>query len=438
MLLLFIVISISYTGYSQYVYSLNSDSVKLTSDSGKNELIIENSTKTISGFLFNTGNGRTQFKKALTSIGTNKYLIGSDTLDIAGAGSGSAMTVSNQTANYTLQLADAGKLITQTTSATSTVTVPSNSSVAFAVGSKILVHQDGTGQVSIGKGSGVVINSPDGALKVKTQYGTATLIKTDTNKWILNGDLTNTVNTFETDAKKFIDSSGITDSVTKLAINNLVIQLKDSSLWGNFNAIYPMVGGSATSMKWNLKDPRNLDAAYRLTFSGSPTYASTGVLFPTTSDYADTHLADNALPAYNNNSIAYYSRTQNTLSGYDMGCADNVFYYNEFTIYHSGDATSWFGYGGYLTPASTKGLFMMSSTSTNVKRYENGVVTSSKGSAPTTGFTNLSILIGKVAAAPAGGRRECALASIGQGLTDAQAATFYNIVQNFETALGRN
>src|SRR5258708_12991972 len=104
---------------------------------------------------------------------------------------------------------------------------------------------------------------------------------------------------YDAAAKIFIDSSAITDSTQKIAINNFVIQLKASSLWSKFVAIYPMVGGTATTTKWNLIDPRDLDAAYRLTFYGTPVYANTGVLFPMTSDYGDSHLIDNQLPYIN-------------------------------------------------------------------------------------------------------------------------------------------
>ena len=184
---------------------------------------------------------------------------------------------------------------------------------------------------------------------------------------------------YDADAQRFIDSSGITDFTQKIAINNFVKQLKDSSLWTKFVAIYPMVGGTATTTKWNLKDPRNLDAAYRLTFYGTPVYASTGVLFPTTSDYADTHLTDEVLN-YNDNSISYYSGTQNTVSGYDMGCYDRASPYNEMAIYNSGDASNWFGYYDFgPKPANTKGLFMLSATASNVTRYENGAVKNSEG-----------------------------------------------------------
>ena len=243
----------------------------------------------------------------------------------------------------------------------------------------------------------------------------------------------------DVDAQKFISSAAITDSIEQAAINNLVTQLKDSSLWQKFKAIYPMVGGSASSMQRNLKDTGNTDNAYRLTFFGSPVFSKTGVLFPTVNDFADTHLADTSLGAYNNASMSYYSRTQNTISGYDMGCTDGASPYNELSIsFVDGDDSEWFGFTeeDVLTP-NTTGLFMFSSTATDVKRFRNGVVKDAKGSAGNESYTNLTILIGKSRVTNHPGQRECALASLGNGLNDAQALTFYNIVQNFETKLNR-
>jgi hypothetical protein len=242
---------------------------------------------------------------------------------------------------------------------------------------------------------------------------------------------------FNIDASKFIDTVGITDGAQKSAINVLVTQLKDSALWNKFLAIYPMIGGTSLSMRYNLMDPRNSDDAYRLTFNGSPVFNATGVLFPTTNDYGNTHLADSILP-YNNNSISYYSLTQNAVNGYDMGCYDPAYPANEFAIFNATDASNWFGYAEYgMAPSNTKGLFLLSSTDSDVKRYDNSIITSVKGSAPSAGYVNLPILLGIVAEAPAGGQRECGFASIGYGLTDAEVVTFYNIVQNYEAALGR-
>ena len=57
------------------VYTITADSTRLTA-CDSNELIIENHTKSVLGFLYNTGNGRTIFKKALTKVNDTIYLIG--------------------------------------------------------------------------------------------------------------------------------------------------------------------------------------------------------------------------------------------------------------------------------------------------------------------------------------------------------------------------
>ena len=91
--------------------------------------------------------------------------------------------------NRTLALSDAGKLIEFTDSGTETCTVPPNSSVAFPVGTQILVVQEGTGAVTLVAGSGVTINSKDGNLKLSAQYCGVTLIKRATDTWYAIGDL---------------------------------------------------------------------------------------------------------------------------------------------------------------------------------------------------------------------------------------------------------
>lgn len=65
---------------AQYVYTIRADSVKLT-NCDSSELIIENHTQNVPGFLFNTGNGRTIFKRGVTKINGGLYLIGADTLN---------------------------------------------------------------------------------------------------------------------------------------------------------------------------------------------------------------------------------------------------------------------------------------------------------------------------------------------------------------------
>lgn len=90
---------------------------------------------------------------------------------------------------YTLVLADNGKYCRFTNSGAVTVTVPPNSSVAFAVGTQIDVIQGGTGKVTFAQGSGVTINSLNGNKSLVGRYAGATLIKRATDEWDLVGSL---------------------------------------------------------------------------------------------------------------------------------------------------------------------------------------------------------------------------------------------------------
>lgn len=67
---------------SQYTYRIKADSIRLHNASCNAELIIENSTRNINGFLYNRGNGRTEFKQMLAACDDTLYMIGGDTLRI--------------------------------------------------------------------------------------------------------------------------------------------------------------------------------------------------------------------------------------------------------------------------------------------------------------------------------------------------------------------
>jgi hypothetical protein len=67
--------------FAQYTYTIKADSVRIT-NCDSSELILENHTQGIPGFLFNTGNGRTIFKRGAMKINDSLYLIGADTLNI--------------------------------------------------------------------------------------------------------------------------------------------------------------------------------------------------------------------------------------------------------------------------------------------------------------------------------------------------------------------
>ena len=98
------------------------------------------------------------------------------------------LTLNAQTGTtYTLVLTDNGRLVTLNNAAAITVTVPLNSSVAFATGAIINLQQIGAGQVTVVGDSGVTINGTGTALRA--QWSAASLIKTATDTWTVIGDL---------------------------------------------------------------------------------------------------------------------------------------------------------------------------------------------------------------------------------------------------------
>jgi hypothetical protein len=95
-----------------------------------------------------------------------------------------------QTASsYTLVLSDSNKLIEMNNSSANTVSVPVNASVAFPIGTKIDIIQTGAGETSIAPVSGVTLNSDTNKRKINAQWAAASLIKRDTNTWLLIGGL---------------------------------------------------------------------------------------------------------------------------------------------------------------------------------------------------------------------------------------------------------
>lgn len=98
-----------------------------------------------------------------------------------------ARTVTDST---TLVLMDASKQVEVNASIAKTVTIPANATVAFPIGTVVLIVQKGSGQVQIVAEGGVTLNSPSGS---KTNAANAIIwaIKRGTNDWVLWGGVTN-------------------------------------------------------------------------------------------------------------------------------------------------------------------------------------------------------------------------------------------------------
>lgn len=84
LLFIFSLLLLTSYAHAQYVYQIRADSVRIYNVCDTAELIIENRTRGVEGFLFNKGNGRTEFRRIkLEVIGGNQVAItGQDTLDL--------------------------------------------------------------------------------------------------------------------------------------------------------------------------------------------------------------------------------------------------------------------------------------------------------------------------------------------------------------------
>jgi hypothetical protein len=104
----------------------------------------------------------------------------------------STLITNARTASYTLALADKDKLVEVSNAAANTVTIPTNTTAAFPIGTQINIIQTGAGQTTISGTSGVTVNSTGATAaspKLRAQWSTATAIKRGTDTWVVIGDI---------------------------------------------------------------------------------------------------------------------------------------------------------------------------------------------------------------------------------------------------------
>lgn len=91
--------------------------------------------------------------------------------------------INARTTAYTLVLSDQGKVVEVNSASALQVTVPSNASVAFPVGTVIRVRKMGTGNVTVAGAVGVTINWAS-AFVISTRYTMAEIQKQASDTWV--------------------------------------------------------------------------------------------------------------------------------------------------------------------------------------------------------------------------------------------------------------
>ena len=261
---------------------------------------------------------------------------------------------------------------------------------------------------------------------------------------------------FDSDAQAFIDATGITDDTQQDAINTLVVTMKDDGVWTKMYAAYPFVGGTETTHKYNLVDPTDADASYRLNFNGGWTHNSNGVTGNGTNTYANTYFIPNDVKDVDtdlttNYSMGFYNRSDITANhGGELGAANgggsgDASYTmlmgrsngQSLTDMPSPSQRAFFSGGGNI------GFFSYTRQSTTAGRlFLDGTLRNTAGATATNKYPSVDLVLGSQQrpgpSFPDGySSRNYAFLFIGKGLTNTEMSDYYDAVQAFQTTLGR-
>ena len=207
----------------------------------------------------------------------------------------------------------------------------------------------------------------------------------------------------------------------------------------------------ANQFKYNLVNPVDSDAAFRLVFNGGWTHSAQGATPNGTNGYADTKLNPSLQSGWiSNNHMSFYSRTQTPSGGgWNIGVG-NIFTGQPLfglaavrsantALYDSGNFPS-----GRASSTQTDGraFWLGSCTASNVRKLiKNGILINTNNTIDTNAALSDFIYIGAMKDAGGGANyympQQAAFVSIGDGLTDTEAANFYTAVQAYQTALSR-
>jgi hypothetical protein len=277
----------------------------------------------------------------------------------------------------------------------------------------------------------------------------ASYLNGTTNTYFLNGNQV-VLNPYseaaaggnDPDAQAFIDVTGISGT-DATAINTLVVSLKANSLWTKMKAIYPMVGGTATTCKYNLKNPLDTDAAFRLFFGGTWTFSASGATpNGAAGTYADTYFSPATHLTPTNGHVSYYSTTNSSLGGgmVEIGNDDGGNEINIAASFGNTFYTFYAGAGGGGTNNSSSQGFYINNRGANTEGWRNGTRIINTGNGTVSVPTRVLYLAcqNNGSTSNRNSDRNCAFSTIGDSLTSTDVANFTTIVNTYNTTLGRN
>ena len=241
---------------------------------------------------------------------------------------------------------------------------------------------------------------------------------------------------YDADASAFFTAASITDSTQKSAVNQLVLDLKSYNIWTKMKALYPIIGGSASSHAVNLKTP----GTYNLTFATGMTHSSTGMVSNGTSGYGNTGFNSTLLTSTSMH-LSVYSRTQTVGTSIEIGnnISNTYVHVRAAANFVAGNAT--LSLLTFTTTTDARGFWIGTKRgTTDRENYRNGTTQNSTAANDSTAFNNINLFIcatNNNGTSQLYSTKEIAFSSIGDGLTDTESANFYTAVQAYQTTLSR-
>jgi len=248
---------------------------------------------------------------------------------------------------------------------------------------------------------------------------------------------------------KFVKATGITDTALKADLDSLIARARRHGWWDLCYVIYPFAGGTQVSCKYNLKDPRDLDAAFRISFIGNSWTFTSASMNPGNSGYGNSHF-NPSTQAMDPSSchLSVYSMDDNPggddnadIGAYDHNTAAG-FYLSTRTKWPDSSGRPFAQISSYTiqgTQVNGSGYFLMTKTSSsNASFYRNSSVIQTDTAATPGNLPNLDLFLCNQNY-PYGGepynigfsQRGLSFATIGSGIDNTTATLMYLDINDF-------
>jgi hypothetical protein len=254
----------------------------------------------------------------------------------------------------------------------------------------------------------------------------------------------NTSPVYDVDAQNYFNANtAITSAADKNAINTFYLGLKTDGIYTKLKAMYLPIWGSAATCKWNLINPLDTNAAFRLTFSTGWTFSSSGIT--PLNAFSDTFLIPNNNLTTNSNHFSVYVRTNQTSNAVALGSFTDGNRLNQLNI---STGTGLVYYTGPLTTevlsslTDSKGFFIGTTRANNDRKtFRNGVQQQSLTTIVGTNYSIFKMFLGARNNSGSPGNyttQQISFSTIGNGLTDLECINLSSRINTLMTYFGIN